>query len=82
MRVQIGISSVDAGTQLARVSRPARWETNGGSYNGLLHREERPAPERNIIDTSEWTRTNYRYVTGHHFGLSGRGASPLYERLG
>jgi hypothetical protein len=37
--------------------------TNGGSYNGLLHREERPAPERNIIDTSEWTCANYRYLT-------------------
>ena len=30
----------------------------------LFHREERPALERNIIDTSEWTCANYRYVIG------------------
>ena len=35
----------------------------------LFHREERPALERDIIDTSEWTCANYRYVPGQHFGL-------------
>jgi hypothetical protein len=35
----------------------------------LLHREERPARERYIIDTSEWTCASYRYVIGQHFGL-------------
>jgi hypothetical protein len=35
----------------------------------LLHREERPARERNVIDTSERARTNYRYVIGQHFGV-------------
>ena len=33
----------------------------------LFHREERPARERHIIDTSEWTCANYRYVIGWHF---------------
>jgi hypothetical protein len=35
----------------------------------LFHREERPALERDIIDTSEWTCAKYRYVLGQHFGL-------------
>ena len=35
----------------------------------LFHREERPTLERNIIDTSERARANYRYVIGQHFGL-------------
>jgi len=35
----------------------------------LFHREERPALERNIIDTSERARAKYRYVIGQHFGL-------------
>jgi hypothetical protein len=36
----------------------------------LFHREERPALERNIIDTSERRRTNYRYdEIGQHFGF-------------
>jgi hypothetical protein len=34
----------------------------------LIHREKRPALERHIIDTSEWTRANDRYVMkGLHF---------------
>jgi hypothetical protein len=34
----------------------------------LFHREKRPALERHIIDTSEWTRANDRYVMkGLHF---------------
>ena len=41
----------------------------------LLHREERPTLERNIIDTSEKARANYRYVIGQHFGLVN-----IYER--
>ena len=40
-----------------------------------FHLEERPAPERHIIDTSEWTSPNYRYVKGCHFGDIG-----VYER--
>jgi hypothetical protein len=35
----------------------------------LFHREERPALERDIIDASEWTWANDRYVMGQHFGL-------------
>ena len=35
----------------------------------LFHREERPALERNIIDTSEWACANYRHVMGQHFDL-------------
>ena len=35
----------------------------------LFHREERPTLERNIIDTSERARANYRYLIGQHFGL-------------
>jgi hypothetical protein len=38
-----------------------RWE--------LFHREEHPALERDIIDASERSLANYRYVIGHHFGL-------------
>ena len=45
--------------------------TKGRKATGgkLFHREERPALERNIIDTSERARANYRYVIGQHFGL-------------
>ena len=35
----------------------------------LFHREERPAVERHIIDTSEWTFANHRCVMGKHFGF-------------
>jgi hypothetical protein len=35
----------------------------------LFHREKRPAPERHIIDTSEWTCANHRHVMGQHFGF-------------
>jgi hypothetical protein len=35
----------------------------------LLHREERPTLERNIIDTSERALVNYRYMIGQHFDL-------------
>ena len=35
----------------------------------LFHREERPALERHIIDTSEWTFANHRYVMGQHSGF-------------
>ena len=37
----------------------------------LFHREERPAFERNTIDTSEWTCEDHRYVIGQHFGFEG-----------
>ena len=42
----------------------------------LFHREERPALERHIIDTSEWTCANHRCVIGHAFWF----AVKLYER--
>jgi hypothetical protein len=38
----------------------------GSDRRKLFHREKRPALERNIIDTSERARTNYRYVIGQH----------------
>lgn len=41
----------------------------------LFHGEESPALQRNIIDTSERGRANYRYGIGHHFGLVN-----IYER--
>ena len=45
-------------------------DLNGESYGWkLFHREECPALERNIIDTSEWTCASYRYVMGQHLGL-------------
>jgi hypothetical protein len=45
-------------------------ETEGGKARWkLFHHEEGPAPERNIIDTSEWTWANDRYVIGQHFGV-------------
>ena len=48
-----------------------------------------PAFERHIIDMSEWTCVNYRYVTGYHFGIltstSERGEvaniSPPYAKI-
>ena len=43
----------------------------------LFHREECPTPERNIIDTSEWARANYRYVMGQHLGLLRAGSANL-----
>jgi hypothetical protein len=33
----------------------------------LFHREERPARGRNVIDTSERTCPDHRYVMGQHF---------------
>ena len=49
---------------------PEPWDEKEGSYGEkLFHREERPSPERNIIDTSERARANYRYVGGLHFWL-------------
>jgi hypothetical protein len=45
-------------------------DLNGESYGWkLFHREECPALERNIIDTSERACASYRYVSGQHFGL-------------
>jgi hypothetical protein len=38
----------------------------GSDRRKLFHREERPALKRDIIDTSERARTNYRYVIGQH----------------
>ncbi len=35
----------------------------------LFRREERPALERNIIDTPKRTRADYRNVMGQHFGV-------------
>ena len=35
----------------------------------LFHREERPALERNIIDTPKRACANYRNVMGQHFGV-------------
>ena len=40
----------------ARKGKATEWK--------LFHREGRPAPERHIIDTSEWTCANYQYVMG------------------
>jgi len=66
------------GAQLVSDISPSKREksrqnlrTEGRRVTGgkLFHREQRPALKRNIIDTSEWTCANYRYVTGHHFGL-------------
>jgi hypothetical protein len=56
---------------LKRDNERQNLRTEGRRVNGgkLFHREERPARERDIIDTSEWTWANYRYVIGQHFGL-------------
>ena len=47
------------------------WDRKRGEATGgkLFHREQRPALERNIIDTSDWTWATHRYVTGRHFWL-------------
>jgi hypothetical protein len=53
-----------------RGSQQARcfWGRQEGKLRrNLFHREERPA--RDIIDTSEWTRADYRYFPGQHFDL-------------
>jgi hypothetical protein len=47
----------------------------GSDRRKLFHLEERPALKRDIIDTSERARANYRYMIGQHFGLVN-----LYER--
>ena len=70
----IGYCSKDSsgyGSQQARELAPELWGREGGKATGgkLFHREERPALERNIIDTSERAHANYRYVIGQHFGL-------------
>ena len=54
--------------------RPKERQSFGAKKEGsdrrkLFHREERPTLERNIIDTSERARANYRYVIGEHFGF-------------
>jgi hypothetical protein len=46
-----------------------RTEGRRATGGKLFHREEHPPLERNIIDTSERARANYRYVIGQHFGL-------------
>ena len=49
---------------------PEPWDRKEGSCRWkLLHREQRPALERDIIDASEWTWANDRYVMGQYFGL-------------
>ena len=65
---------LDTGSQQAQELAPELWGTERRESYGwkLFHREERPALERNIIDTSEWARANYRYVIGQHFGLCKR----------
>jgi hypothetical protein len=57
------IGSPDGRTQLAPV-RAGTLGPKGGEATEwkLFHQEKRPALERNIIDTSEWTCANYRYV--------------------
>jgi len=46
------------------------WGPKGGKATvELFHREERPALERHIIDTSEWTCANHRHVMEPHCGL-------------
>ena len=54
---------------LARERAPERWgrEKRGKLRRRLFHREERPTLERNIIDTSERTCANHRYVMGVAF---------------
>jgi len=47
--------------QQARERAPELWGLEGG--------ESYPAPERHIIDTSERTWANNRYVMGKHFGV-------------
>ena len=50
------------------LTKTLKFSTTDGRY-GVFHREERPTLERNIIDTSERARANYRYVIGQHFGF-------------
>ena len=66
----IGYRSKDSSSQQAREVAPELEDQREESYRWkLFHREERPALERYIIDTSERARANYRYVIGQHFGL-------------
>ena len=52
----------------ARKLAPELWGLKGVEATvKLFHREERPAPERYIVDTSEWTCANHRHVMGQHF---------------
>jgi hypothetical protein len=55
--------------------RQSFWTKEEGKLRGkLFHREERPALERDTIDTSEGAPANYRYVIGQHWGIT------VYER--
>ena len=51
----------------ARERAPGMGRKGGTATGRLLHREERPTLERNIIDTSERARANYRNLIGQHF---------------
>ena len=51
----------------AGISGDLNWEGYGWK---LFHREQRPTPERHIIDASEWTCANYRYVIGQHWSIT------------
>jgi hypothetical protein len=63
-------SLLDTGSHRARELAPRFEDREEGKLRGkLLHREQRLALERNIVDTSEGTRANYRCVSGQHFGV-------------
>jgi hypothetical protein len=57
------------GVPKARERTPESCGVKKNCWWKLFHREERPTLERNIIDTSERARANYRYLNGQHFGL-------------
>jgi hypothetical protein len=75
--LKIGLNRGSWNPVSARTSAGALGTERKETYRWkLFHREQRPTPERNIIDTSERARANYRYVIGQHWILpytSGRG---------
>jgi hypothetical protein len=61
---------LDTGPSKREKSRQnLRTEGRRATGGKLFHRENRPARERDIIDTSERARANYRYVIGQHLGV-------------
>jgi hypothetical protein len=67
----------DTGSPGARTSARASGAERSEIYGWkLFHREERPALERNTIDTSEWTCEDHRYAIGQHFGFRGNTSEP------
>jgi hypothetical protein len=47
-------------------AQECRNESGRGGQRKLFHREQRPAPQRNIIDTPQGALANDRYMIGHH----------------